>query len=221
MLTIPEARRSHPLHLIRRYLYEAVQRHQEVLHGQVLDVGCGRQPYRSLVEGVGGVYLGYDLPRPGAMAHVLGTASALPFAENSFDAVLCTEVLEHLPAPQDCLREVARVLRPGGHALVTCPWLWGPHEVPYDFYRYTEYGLRYLTERAKLGVVSIEKTCGILAALGQRLSAGLHLRLGRGKPPGPLLGLTYATIHFTFDTLDRWSKHKGEPLGYVLLAVKE
>jgi SAM-dependent methyltransferase len=219
-MTHPDTDPRHPLYLIRRYLREALERHRGVFRGRVLDIGCGRQPYRGLVEAAGGAYVGLDLPRPGTVADLYGSALDLPFPAGSFEAVLCTEVLEHLPVPQRCLTEVARVLTAGGHLVMTTPWLWGPHEVPHDYFRYTEHGLRHLAESAGLKVLAVQKTCGIAAALGQRLSAGVHHRLGKGWAAQVVLGRVYAAIHALSDWFDRKAARRGEPLGYVLVATK-
>jgi len=61
-------------------------------------------------------------------------ATAIPVEDGSFDAVLCTEVLEHVPEPIEVIREMARITRPGGAALITAPHLMGAHQEPYHFY---------------------------------------------------------------------------------------
>ena len=70
---------------------------------------------------------------------VQADAIHLPICDNSFDVVICAEVLEHLRSPIDVIREAYRVLRPSGTILVTVPFLFPIHSDPYDFGRYTDY----------------------------------------------------------------------------------
>jgi SAM-dependent methyltransferase len=136
---------------------------------RVIDVGCGVQPYRSMLGGFAH-YVGFDSPgRPdsAASADVFGDALALPLADGCADAVLCTEVMEHVSDPAAMLAEIHRVLRPGGHLVITVPFTWQVHDEPYDYWRFTEYGLRLVLERAGLEVEVLRGVNGMLGALLQ------------------------------------------------------
>jgi SAM-dependent methyltransferase len=110
---------------------------------RLIDVGAGNSPYRELFG-----HLAYESsdwehsPHPGARAvdHI-GPAHAIPVQDRSYDAVLCTQVLEHVPNPGEVLRELHRILRPGGRLYMTVPLAWELHELPFDFFRYTPSGL--------------------------------------------------------------------------------
>lgn len=113
---------------------------------RVLDVGAGEQPYRELFSHVN--YMTSDWANsvhPGAR-HVdfVAPADNLPIPDCSFDAVISTQVLEHVAEPADVLREMHRVLVPGGRIYITLPLAWELHEEPFDFYRYTRYGISHL-----------------------------------------------------------------------------
>jgi SAM-dependent methyltransferase len=69
---------------------------------------------------------------------VQADAMKLPFRENVFDAVICSELLEHIYSPECVLREVIRVMKPHGILLVTVPFFVPYHADPYDFGRYTK-----------------------------------------------------------------------------------
>lgn len=80
----------------------------------------------------------------------------LPFKNGSFDCVICKEMLEHCADPASVVREIARVLTPGGRAFITTPFLHPLHEMPHDFYRYTPSALQHLVEAAGLTVTAIK-----------------------------------------------------------------
>lgn len=86
----------------------------------------------------------------------MGDALELPFGAGTFGSVVSFQVMEHLPEPSHFLQEVFRVLKPGGMILIMTPFMWGEHEQPYDFYRYTRFGLHYLLEKSGFEIVSIE-----------------------------------------------------------------
>ena len=81
---------------------------------------------------------------PGRNPAVVDDLSRSAFAENSFDYVFVIEVFEHIQDPFKASQELMRILRPGGCALITTPFIFMIHDAPYDFYRFTEYGLRRL-----------------------------------------------------------------------------
>jgi len=107
----------------------------------VLDVGCGRSPYRELLGP--SIYVGVDrLPtNPDLAGIVRGDADALPIRAACFDGVMCTEVIEHVPDERELVRELARVARPGAVLVLSSPFVHGLHEAPLDFRRLTTLGL--------------------------------------------------------------------------------
>jgi SAM-dependent methyltransferase len=122
----------------------------------VVDLGCGEQPWRPLIESLGARYLGADVGQnaSGSVA-VRCLADRVPLRPQSADLVLCTEVLEHVPNPGHALREVHRILRPGGAVIVTTPFLYPVHEPPWDFQRLTRYQLERLSREAGFTPVSL------------------------------------------------------------------
>jgi SAM-dependent methyltransferase len=135
----------------------ATQSH--LLHGRLLDSGCGNQPYRSWYEPHVNEVVTLDAaPAPGV--DVIGFADRLPFASQSFDTVLATEVLEHVENAERAAAELFRVLRPGGHALISVPYLYPTHEAPHDFRRFTHFGLADLLRRQDFEVLSLSAKGG-------------------------------------------------------------
>jgi SAM-dependent methyltransferase len=97
--------------------------------------------------------------------HVCDLTGPLPLADDAFDTVLLSDVLEHIPTPQRLMDEIARVLKPGGKLILNVPFLYWLHETPHDFHRYTEFALRRLAESARLDVVVLEPFGGPLEVI--------------------------------------------------------
>ncbi|MBA3845213.1 MAG: class I SAM-dependent methyltransferase [Planctomycetes bacterium] len=95
----------------------------------------------------------------------------IPVADATFDAILCTQVLEHVEFPRACMSEMARVLKPGGRIFVTVPMSQAEHQTPYDFFRYTSFGLRSLFTEAGFEVESVVAFGGRYARLAYELPA--------------------------------------------------
>lgn len=109
---------------------------REVPGVRVLDVGCGFKPWSSLLP-PDAIYLGVDYDRTVSRADATASGDALPFADSTFDAVICSEVLEHTRQPTNVVMELRRVVKPGGHIYVSTPFFFPEHGAPYDFQRPT------------------------------------------------------------------------------------
>jgi SAM-dependent methyltransferase len=159
----------------RRRLWRDVAASAPHLKGRLLDLGCGIKPYEPLFASRVTKHIGFDLPQSldsrGCRADATGSASALPFADGSFDSVLCTQMLDDFPEPSVIVSEIARVLAPGGCVLLTVNQLYPVHDPPCDFYRFTRYGLEYQMKKAGLEPVEFRATGG------QWMSAGILILL--------------------------------------------
>jgi len=146
--------------------------------GSLLDIGCGHQPYRKLVLSAPSKatkYIGLDLAENiYQQPDLVWDGRQVPLPDASVDSCLLTEVLEHCPDPEGVLREVARVLRPGGFMFLTVPFIWPIHTVPNDQFRYTPFALRRILENAGFSYPAIEATGGRHAVLA--LTLGLWVR---------------------------------------------
>ena len=162
---------AEPAYLSNHLLECSIRALAKELSGDLIDVGCGTQPYRRYFEHVQRT-VACDFDSSRGNVDFACPADRIPSPPLSFDAVLCTEVLEHVPDPLAVWREFYRVLRPGGHVLLSTPFYWPPHELPYDFYRYPEHGLRYLVTTAGFEVRMLYPRGGMWILLGQ---VGMHV----------------------------------------------
>jgi SAM-dependent methyltransferase len=135
--------------------------------GRVLDYGCADAPYRHLLP-EGAEYVPADLPGNPLAAVQVQPDGTLALPDDSFDAVLSTQVLEHVQDPATYLAECFRVLRPGGRMLLSTHGIMVWHPDPVDHWRWTCGGLRHVVEDAGFGVVRFEGVVG-LAATGIQL----------------------------------------------------
>jgi SAM-dependent methyltransferase len=136
------------------------------LSGHMLNAGSGsRDITLSLPPGTVTRVTNYDMD-PSSPDIVVGPIESMPFADGTFDCVLCNAVLEHVASVEDSMRELARVVKPGGHVVVAVPFLQPFHFAPEDYRRYTADGLVDLGRRAGLESVvtlpvhSIAQTIG-------------------------------------------------------------
>jgi SAM-dependent methyltransferase len=201
------------------------------MRGDVLDVGCGDMPFRPMLP-VGVRYRGIDVAQAGGF----GMAShrdvtefdgvAIPFADRSFDHILCTEVLEHAEEPARLIAEMRRVLRPGGTLVATIPFSARVHHAPYDYHRFTVFQLRRMF--ADFPDAQIDPRGNDVAVIANKLivlcmrlassSAGSLWRLPLLLVTGPvaLLFLTAAHVALRFG----WGSTE-DPLGYAITATRD
>jgi SAM-dependent methyltransferase len=159
---------------------------------------------------------------------VVGDATAIPFKDASIDAILCLNVLEHIQEPNALLEECFRVVTPQGQLFITVPFGLGFHMCPYDYYRFTEYGLRYLFEKAGFTVIFIRPLSGHFSFIGAQVRA-VGLELWRDKslcnlPFFLLLGVIIPAFCFCLDKLDRKRRfsqcYRASTLDYSCYCVK-
>lgn len=194
----------------------------------MLDLGCGFKPYEPLFASRVTQHLGFDLPQSldfrGSKADVTGSASQLPFADGSFDSVLCTQMLDDFPEPSVILNEITRVLAPGGVLLLTVNQLYPVHDPPYDFYRFTRYGLEYQIKKAGLSVVQFRATCGQWTTIGILILLRMWAIFDKIPLIRKLTFIPMITGFFTglfFDLLDRVDPSWAGSPTLLVVAKKE
>ena len=162
-----------PFFFIRYGLFKKIKQFAPDLKGSILDFGCGRKPYKNLFTNASR-YVGLDMMGSGhdhtySTVDVYYDGKIIPFPDSSFDHVFSSEVFEHVENLDEILSELHRVLKPGGKILITVPFVWNEHEIPYDFRRFTKYGITSILKMHQFEMEKLETSSHFFETLYQML----------------------------------------------------
>lgn len=177
----------------------------------VVDIGCGKAPHRKNI--VHKKYIGVDIENRGGVPDVViaDVNNGIPLSDATANLVICTETLEHTKKPNFVVQELYRITKPGGTVLLTAPMVWPVHEAPYDFFRYTNYGMKYFFEEAGFTKVDIQPSNGYLYTMCQL--AQLYMRHPLFRPLVWVLNLVGFTAY-------KFEHNRNFALGQHVAAVK-
>lgn len=165
-----------PFYFARLGLVTAIQSMSASIKGKTLDIGCGQKPYKMLFAST--EYIGLEIDtvenRKNKHADFYYDGKIFPFNKNEFDSVVMFQVFEHVFNPDEVLSEVNRVLKPGGNILLTVPFVWDEHEQPYDFARYSSYGLKAILIKHGFEVVEQHKSLDDIRVIFQLINAYIY-----------------------------------------------
>ena len=202
----------------------------------ILDAGAGESIYKRFFSHCN--YKAIDLAVGEsrwnyANLDYVGFLHEMPIENEMFDAVLCTQVLEHLEWPRESVKEMHRVIKPGGKLYMTVPMAQNEHQVPYDFFRYTSYGLESICKHAGFNNIKITPFGGLWVRWAFELPRAMSIFPSAGirsKKPN-LLGITLLPVRVAtlgimrllqilFLYLERFDKKKNDPWGWECVATK-
>jgi len=213
----------------------------------LLDAGAGNFRYKELLESKGYSYESQDFPEVfdeisrGKHTYVSDICN-IPVDASRFDIVVCAQVLEHLNDPSAAFKEFSRILKPGGLLILTTNFLFPIHGAPYDFFRFTSFGLQSLCKGSGFSAISITPRGGFFALVAKIVFdfpaiIKSWLFFGSANPHGPskvelkhplvialllpivfFLDLACSLIAFAISNLDFLDKKRRFTLGYALTA---
>jgi len=201
----------------------------------VLDAGAGSAPYKSLFDHA--QYESADfrqIDKTYAPSTYVCDLQQIPVEDGRFDFIIFNQVMEHLPDPKPVLVELNRVLRPGGKMIYSGPLFYEEHEKPFDFFRYTQFGLRELFSTTGFLVERLDWLEGYFGTVGYQLNCmGRYLPrkprdLGGGVvgyalvPVMMILKMGFRACSILFHNLEMRVKFKGRgyPKNYVAIVGK-
>ncbi|WP_371932925.1 class I SAM-dependent methyltransferase [Bradyrhizobium sp. CCGUVB23] len=208
--------------LVATRYFEALALHAS---GRLLDLGCGKVPlygtYRSRVNEVTCVDWGNSLHDTPHLDKEADLTKPIDFPDQSFDTIILSDVLEHIPTPLNLCREISRLLAPGGKLIMNVPFYYPLHEIPHDFYRYTEFALRYFMADSGMQILCLEPIGGAVEILFDITSKNI-LRLPLGGVPAAR-SVQAVAWWFTGTRLgEKLAKKTSSqfPLGYFMVAQR-
>lgn len=197
--------------------------------GRLLDIGCGNKPYEMMFKGKVSEYVGCDIVQSSeGKVDIICEATSIPVSDQVFDTVFCTQTLEHVADHQKLIDEAYRVLKPGGHFIVSAPLYWHLHEEPYDFFRFTKHGFEHIFKKAGFKVVDMLSNGGVWATTGQVIIHAMTLRNDTKQSPWFLrfFKKMFVTLrihricNIFFSWLDRKDFNPVNTMNYVVVGVK-
>lgn len=190
--------------------------------GRVIDLGCGSAQYKHDILIASDEYIGVDWENSAHdQSHVdvfTDLNETLPFDEGYADTIVSFQVMEHLREPDRFLAECFRTLKDGGCIYISVPFMWHVHDAPYDFFRYTRYGLEYLLKKNGFDKVQVEEMTGFWQTLV--LKFNYHTRRFAVGPLRYLLIPVWWIGQVVAPALDRIDRNPGETASYSVFARK-
>jgi SAM-dependent methyltransferase len=207
-----------------RDLKKAITDHAK---GDVLDIGCGNKPYTEWFKGLTTSYTGCDIIQSDKMlVDVICPATDIPLPAASKDTVFSTQVLEHVADHRKMISEAFRILKPGGKLILSCPMYWEHHEEPYDYFRFTKYGLEYLMSETGFKQWEIIPNGGKWALTGQALLTSIRTSVHKKGFVRTIFKGIYVVfrikplINLLFTWLDKKDPDYSTTLNFVVIAEK-
>lgn len=192
--------------------------------GRLLDMGCGQVPFYAAYRDHVSETVCIDWANsPHRIEHLdmeCDLTGEIPFPDASFDTIILSDVLEHLPDPKLCWQEIARLLKPGGKLIMNVPFYYPLHEEPNDHYRYTRFALQHFAQSVDLDVVELKPIGGaleVLADIVSKLLTGIKF----GRFPAALI--QSGAIWFSRTSLGQKASDKSAekfPFGYFMIVQK-
>lgn len=198
---------------------------RKYVQGHLLDLGCGKVPlyaaYKERAKSVTCVDWQQSLHGADFLDHCMDLTKPLNFTDGSFDTIILSDVLEHIPNPLELLSEIYRILKDGGVLIGNVPFYYWIHESPHDYYRYTRYALERFSNCSNFKVIELLELGGLPEVASDLFLKGLSSIRGLSKVPMLLepvisMGLrTKLSRHVSFKTQHTF------PLGYGFVYRKK
>lgn len=142
----------------------------------MIDIGCGDKPYEDLFYNVK-KYEGIEIEtsvHTTTKADYVYDGITFPFTNESYDSIILNEVIEHVFNPDELLQEIRRIMKPEATMMITLPFVWDEHEQPYDYARYSSFGIKHLLQKNGFKVEVLEKSCPNFGVIFQLVNGYIY-----------------------------------------------
>ena len=194
--------------------------------GQAVDIGAGRGKYKAVIQAYSDYYISlddlsseYQFGGHNPCLDVIGNVLALPFVDQAFDTAICTEVIEHVPDPFQLFSELARILKPGGHLLLSSSWAAAYHREPKDYWRFSPDAYAALAEKFGLELVEVHKKGGLFSLLLYFITRNIELNMPTLEKIRKRLSKFLWLLEIMCDRLDKRLPTE-DAIGHLIVAKK-
>jgi SAM-dependent methyltransferase len=194
--------------------------------GDTVDVGAGHGKYKGLISKFCDSYTSVDnassvyqfdekSPKPDVVSDVLN----MPLEDNQFDTAICTEVLEHVKDPFQLMKEIGRILKPGGYAIFSSGWATPYHKEPKDYWRFSADAYQLLCEQSGLRIEEIHRKGGLFSLLLYFTNRNIDLNTKKLKKVRAIFGRVNIVIERIVEKMDGIFKTE-DTIGHLIVAKK-
>ena len=189
---------------------------------KILDIGAGSIKYKKYFNNC--EFKTQDFKQYGGIDYV-SDITKIPVPDQSFDVIICTEVLEHVIRPDLGIAEISRILKPGGIAYITTPFQSGVHHLPHYHSGFSEFWYKHYLEKYRFSDVEIKAKKGFFVFYGQETLRGSILILKSKKwwlYPLAIIGILFVPLFFWLDrfNFDKYGDSYKATIGYLVKAKK-
>ncbi len=207
----------------RYLLKKQIKENAGFVGGVVLDAGSGGRRYKNFFDFE--KYIALDIDSK-SNPDIIGSVERIPLHDNSVDSIISTQVLEHVSNPRKAVEEFHRVLKRGGHCLVTAPQSSELHEEPNDYFRFTKFGLEKLFEKSGFETVLIDRCGGFWTLTAQMKIRYLIdlFKLNRRRWLRIIFNpafFIFGRAAILFDAVDKSEANSKHTLGWLIVAKKQ
>jgi len=150
-------------YLNNRQLKKSMLNSIRYIKGKCVDIGSGTSPYKRYIIDNVSEYIAIDkshihkhMFQTSKEKHIDADIKDLPFNDSSIDSIILTQVLEHIDNPFEALSEVKRVIKRDGIIILSVPFIYHAHATPYDYFRFSEYGLKNICKDHDFEILEFE-----------------------------------------------------------------
>lgn len=220
---------SDPEYLVYKYyINDLLVCFEKYVQGKLFDIGCGNKPFAQYLKPFIKEYKGCDIIQSSERCvDVICEANNIPEPSASYDTVISTQTIEHVEDHQGLVDEAFRILKPEGYFILSGPMYWPLHEEPYDFFRFTKYGFKYILEKSGFEIIETKSNGGKWALCGQVIVQTFYPEINtarslKGKVLKNILRLAggIKTINKFFSKMDDRIKDEKNTMNYVIVAKK-